>query len=286
MFDDGSRLLSSATPRSDEQSSWLCILNIILLIYCLQNNSTIHFFCFLPKLGLLRFGELPSAIASRKDAPAPPPHFHLPGSRRYSQYFTHFLSTLVARPNTDVRSGRAKEGSRQQQCDVLPWRRAAFQSGIPRGLARSSPGVSSRAETLCSASSPTDTVLPSSNRIFFVYLRGTIAADAVSADALTNGKLRITSQAALDSGETQDPQTYEVPLKTASLGQHAHLSIRNATGITDCLTPGQNDILTDYWIPGMFLQTGLWTFQVEGVLEDGRHLFCMSLTQRLEHANL
>jgi len=123
------------------------------------------------------------------------------------------------------------------------------------------------------------------NRIFFVYLRGAIAAEAVSADALSKVKLRITGEAALDSGESQEPRTYEIPLKTTSLGRNAHLSVRNTTGISDSLTPGQNDILTDCWIPGMFLQTGLWSFQVEGVLEDGRHLFCMSLKQRLEHEN-
>ena len=132
----------------------------------------------------------------------------------------------------------------------------------------------------------TDTkIFTISNRIFFVYLRGAVAAEAVSADALSKAKLRITGEAALDSGERQEARTYEIPLKTTSLGQNAHLTVRNAAGVSDSLTLGQNDILTDFWIPGMFLHTGLWTFRVEGVLEDGRRLFCMSLKQRLEHGN-
>lgn len=71
---------------------------------------------------------------------------------RYSQDFTHCLSIPVARPNIDVQGGRAKEGSRAQQCDALPWRRAAFQSGIPRDRARSNPSVS-RVRNPCSVSS-------------------------------------------------------------------------------------------------------------------------------------
>ena len=105
-----------------------------------------------PKLGLLRFWEIPSAIASRRYAPTLPSPFHLLGSRRYSQDFTHYLSIPVARPNIDVQGGRAEEGSRAQQCDVLPWRRAAFQSGIARNRARSSPIVS-RVRNPCSVSS-------------------------------------------------------------------------------------------------------------------------------------
>ena len=32
---------------------------------------------------------------------------------------------------------------------------------------------------------------------------------------------------------------------------------------------GRNDILTDYWIPGPFVQTGVWTFEVEASLPEG-----------------
>ena len=60
---------------------------------------------------------------------------------------------------------------------------------------------------------------------------------------------------------------------------------------------GRNDILTDYWIPGPFVQTGVWTFEVEASLPEGEKeggeggevregkgacLFALTLTQWLE----
>ena len=98
-----------------------------------------------------------------------------------------------------------------------------------------------------------------SNRIFFVYLHGAVLAEAASAEALTNAMLRITLEATLDSGGSQDPVTYEIPLKMTAFGV-AHLSVRNATGAySESLTSDKNDNLADYWRPGMFLQTGWWT---------------------------
>ena len=52
------------------------------------------------------------------------------------------------------------------------------------------------------------------------------------------------------------------------------------------LTPGRNDVLADFWIPGFLLRTGWWTFHIEGVLPDGRWLFCFKTREWLEHKNL
>lgn len=81
--------------------------------------------------------------------------------------------------------------------------------------------------------------------------------------------------------------TYTIPLKTATFGDNAHLAVRNATGAYGGpLTPGRNDVLADFLIPGLFLRTGWWTFQIEGVLPDGRWLFCVKTRQWLEHKKL
>ena len=118
-----------------------------------------------------------------------------------------------------------------------------------------------------------------SNKIFFVYLRGTVPDEPGLADS----RLLITAEATLASGGTQGPTTYTIPLTTASFGDNAHLAIRNATGAYDGgLSPGRNDVLTDCLIPDLFVRTGWWTFRVEGVLPDGRGLFCFEMGQWLE----
>jgi hypothetical protein len=75
-----------------------------------------------------------------------------------------------------------------------------------------------------------------------------------------------------------------VPLRTTAFSDVAHLSIRNATGayVEHLMSSGRNDILTDYFIPGMFLRTGTWTFEVVAELGDGACLFAIALTQWLE----
>jgi len=84
------------------------------------------------------------------------------------------------------------------------------------------------------------------------------------------------------------PRTFTIPLRTAELAEGAHLGIRNATGayVDHMALEGRNDILTDYWIPGPFLQTGTWTFQIEASVGGGRMegtcLFALTLTQWLD----
>ena len=69
------------------------------------------------------------------------------------------------------------------------------------------------------------------------------------------------------------------------LAEGCHLGIRNGTGdYTQHLTlEDRNDILTDYWLPGPFLETGNYTFEVVANLGGGKGcLFALTLTQWLE----
>lgn len=128
----------------------------------------------------------------------------------------------------------------------------------------------------------------SSDQFFFVFLRGEIppskGKDVEHLDSLTNATLSFTLSVVLEDGEREDPRTYTIPLRTRAFGDAAHVSIRNSKGeIVDYVTSSdRNDIVTDFSIPGVFLKTGTWTFEVEARLEDGTCLFAMSLTQWLE----
>lgn len=101
---------------------------------------------------------------------------------------------------------------------------------------------------------------------------------------LTTATLTITGSAILSNGKHEDEKSYTVPLRTTAFADTAHLSIRNATGayVEYLSSSGRNDILIDYFIPGMFLRTGTWTFKVVAALGDGTCLFAIALTQRLE----
>lgn len=106
---------------------------------------------------------------------------------------------------------------------------------------------------------------------------------------LEDAKLRITSSAELATGEESSPITYTIPLATFSQYFIAHITIRYPDGeFGGPLRPGVNEILTDYWFPGRFLEPGYWTFKIEAMLpaEEGtveqRYLFCMQTSQWLE----
>jgi hypothetical protein len=64
----------------------------------------------------------------------------------------------------------------------------------------------------------------------------------------------------------------------------SHLTIRDSEGApADYLTvDGDNDILLDMWILGMFVCTGTFTFEFAAELADGRALFAFTLTQFLK----
>lgn len=128
------------------------------------------------------------------------------------------------------------------------------------------------------------------NKYFFILLRGEIPRSTrqrlhLEPAHLADATLSITASAVLEKGEDIKPRTYTIPLHTAELAEGAHLGIRNATGVyvDHVALEGRNDILTDYWIPGLFVQTGIWTFQIEAVLgagegKTGTCLFALTLT--------
>ncbi|KAF1836711.1 hypothetical protein BDW02DRAFT_566801 [Decorospora gaudefroyi] len=131
------------------------------------------------------------------------------------------------------------------------------------------------------------------NKIFFTLLRGEILPSKREnlpnlAHLLATATLTITSSAVLADGTHLAPQSYTVPFRTTAFADSAHISIRNRTGsyVEHFDGTGTNDILSDYWIPGMWLQTGMWTFEVVVKLGDGKCLFAISLTQWLEKKNL
>ncbi|KAK3325222.1 hypothetical protein B0H66DRAFT_114538 [Apodospora peruviana] len=131
------------------------------------------------------------------------------------------------------------------------------------------------------------------NKYFFILLRGEIPPSTrqklhLEPSDVANATLSITLSAVLEEGNRkQEARTYTIPLRTAELAEEAHLGIRNATGAyVDYLTlKGRNDILTDNWIPGPFVETGTWTFEIVASLTKDKNevcLFALTLTQWLE----
>jgi hypothetical protein len=49
---------------------------------------------------------------------------------------------------------------------------------------------------------------------------------------------------------------------------------------------GSNDVLTDSMLPGLFIDTGMWAFEVVIKLGDGRCLFAVSVKQWLERKTI
>lgn len=90
---------------------------------------------------------------------------------------------------------------------------------------------------------------------------------------LSDENISITLSAVLEikKGGEIKPRTFTFPLRTAELAEGARLAVRNATGayVDHMALEGRNDILTDCWIPGPFVQTGTWTFAIEASLGGG-----------------
>ncbi|RYO95298.1 hypothetical protein DL764_007717 [Monosporascus ibericus] len=126
------------------------------------------------------------------------------------------------------------------------------------------------------------------DQFFFVFLRGKIPPskkmDVEHLDGLANATLSFTLSVVFPDSERGERRTYTIPLRTRAFGDAAHLSIRDAEGafVNYITSSGRNDIVTDFSIPSVFVQTGMWTFEVEARLGDGTCLFAMSLTQWLE----
>ncbi|KAH9907575.1 hypothetical protein F4778DRAFT_722478 [Xylariomycetidae sp. FL2044] len=111
------------------------------------------------------------------------------------------------------------------------------------------------------------------NQIFFILLRGDVPGD-VDAEDLEHARINMTMQARLADGEELEPATATAPLVSMA-SRNLNLTIRNASyAHVEALTPGgQNDILVDLAIPGMFVASGYYTFTAEAFLPDRRCLF-------------
>lgn len=105
-------------------------------------------------------------------------------------------------------------------------------------------------------------------------------------DNLTNATLAVSSSAVYPDGSRVDPEFVTVPLRTMRLSDDAHLFIRDIHGnqVEYMPSSGRSDFLLDFQIPGMFVKSGMWTFNVEARLGDEANtcLFAMSVTQWLE----
>ena len=121
--------------------------------------------------------------------------------------------------------------------------------------------------------------------MFFIWLQGHIRPEKVDLEALAETSLRIEMSSVPDEGgEKGDDQLPDFPLKTMRLSDDGFFTIRNGSGdITESLNHGRNDVLSYCWIPAVFVDSGLYTFLIEGVLkDDDRRLFGFNITQRLE----
>jgi hypothetical protein len=96
--------------------------------------------------------------------------------------------------------------------------------------------------------------------------------------------LKISLSAEYPDGESDEPETYEIPLQAMAYNSQAHLAIRNDAGehVDFLTTAGANDILLDMWLWGDWMRAGDWTFAIAAELEDGKNLFALTLTQYLD----
>lgn len=103
--------------------------------------------------------------------------------------------------------------------------------------------------------------------------------------ALSNATLSVTRSVKFADGKEQDEGTVTVPLSTTTWNPNmAHLAIRNVTGDhVQFLTPNSaNDILADFIILKMFLESGWWTFEIVARIPDGQCLFAFTLVQWMD----
>ncbi|RFU31583.1 hypothetical protein B7463_g4754, partial [Scytalidium lignicola] len=130
-----------------------------------------------------------------------------------------------------------------------------------------------------------------SDRVFFVYLRGSIPESkkkelVLLDEGLVNATLTMSSSAVYPGGDSEDIKSVTVPFKTASFNDDAHLVFRDARGAQVDYLPssGRSDVLLDFQIPIMFLKSGIWTFNVDVRLGDRGNtcLFAISLSQWLD----
>ncbi|CAH0047713.1 unnamed protein product [Clonostachys solani] len=132
------------------------------------------------------------------------------------------------------------------------------------------------------------------DRHLFFLLSGRLPSSKTKAikdleAALTEATLNITIDRLDPDGKPDDPSSYVIPLKAfrAEMGI-GQLSIRHTNGTyVDYLPgPGESEILAELIIIGMFVETGLHTFDIVARLGDENKtcLFAFSHTQWLENS--
>ncbi|EOD51762.1 hypothetical protein UCRNP2_1454 [Neofusicoccum parvum UCRNP2] len=109
---------------------------------------------------------------------------------------------------------------------------------------------------------------PTADHRFFAFLKGW----APDAPNLNDSVLKLTTTK--DGGEP-----YVLEEKLVSYPQ---IILRHNGKYGHELKPGRNELIADYVILGMFLETGNYTFTAEAKLPDGRVLFCFESSVFLE----
>lgn len=128
--------------------------------------------------------------------------------------------------------------------------------------------------------------------MFFTLLRGYIdtakaKAKGIDDAALANASISFTGSVTPPGGEPDESKAHTAPLRPFA-NMMGHLAVRNNSGVhVGSLSLGKqchrtHDIITDLWIPGMHLETGLWRFEIVAKLADDTCLFALTVVQWLE----
>ncbi|KAH6715667.1 hypothetical protein BKA61DRAFT_733567 [Leptodontidium sp. MPI-SDFR-AT-0119] len=125
------------------------------------------------------------------------------------------------------------------------------------------------------------------DRVFFMFLRGQMPlSTSAQCSGLRRPTLKISSSAIYPDGTSEPAQSITIPFKTTTFGDDAHLSLRDEEGELVKYLPGGGtvDVVLDCQIPGIFLKTGEWTFEVDARMGDEGDscLFAFRVVQWLE----
>lgn len=109
---------------------------------------------------------------------------------------------------------------------------------------------------------------PTADHRFFAFLQGW----APDVPNLNDSVMRLTAKKGDD-----EPFVLE-----EKLVNYPQIVLRQKGEYTRELKPGRNELVADYVILGMFLETGDYSFTAEARLPDGRVLFCFESSLFLE----
>ncbi|KAK2603440.1 hypothetical protein QQS21_004391 [Conoideocrella luteorostrata] len=134
----------------------------------------------------------------------------------------------------------------------------------------------------------------SSDRVCFMYLIGHLPASkktelGLPDGAFTNATMIVGASANFSDGTSEERRTATLPFKTMPVGDMAHLVIRGADGVQVDHLPssGDSSALVDNVIPGIFIKTGTWHFDVDIRAGDEKNtcLFAAKMTTFLKGRN-